>query len=305
MSSLAPIVLFVYNRPWHTRQVLNSLKANHLASQSILYVFSDGEKQEATSEDRANILAIKQLLLEDKWCKAVTIIHREKNYGLAANVIEGITYVINRHDKVIVLEDDLLVSPHFLSYCNEGLGLYKDIKNVYAINGYQFPLNTSVESTFLSTLATSSWGWATWKDRWEHFEEEPSGLGILQSNLHLKRRFNFADYNYVDMLNNKKSWAIKWYYTVFMRNGLGVFPTKSLVQNIGFDNSGEHCEEVEYDQNLFGGKIKVILEHKINLDFEAKMLHFFSEPVKKINETKSKGLMGVVERILKKAGLKK
>ena len=287
--SLAPIILFVYNRPWHTRETLVALMQNELAGESELYVFADGTTANDSEENLKKIEETRKVLEEKSWCGKVHIHLRSSNMGLAASVIDGITQVINKHGKIIVLEDDLVTSPHFLTFCNEGLTKYENKKNIYAINAFQFPIETELAQTFLSPLSTSSWGWATWQDRWEQFEEEPNNIILLNENKHLKRRFNLADYNFVGMLSNKKSWAIRWYYTAFTRNGLGVFPTKSLVYNIGFDNSGVHCGPVTFKQNIYKEKMVVRLESKVNLELYAKVLDFFTkESPKRNTKPKSK-----------------
>jgi hypothetical protein len=274
--NLAPIILFVYNRPWHTRQTLSALQQNELASQSILYVYADGAKVGASKDDLKAIEETRAVSAEDKWCGEVHIIEREINYGLAENVIAGISEVINNHGKIIVLEDDLVTSPFFLTYCNSGLDIYKNEKHVYSINAFQFPLEIDAIDTFLSPQATSSWGWATWKDRWVVFECENIEKELIIGNNCLKTRFDISDNNKSSILYNKNSWAIKWYYSVFIRNGLGLFPTKSLVCNIGFDNTGVHCGEVNFEQNIFPNNVKLIKHDKINLFYYSLVFDWFT-----------------------------
>ncbi len=239
--ALAPIALFVYNRPWHTEQTLIALENNELASESILYIFCDGPKENSSVENLNNIKKVRNLIKSKKWCYKTNIVERKRNIGLASNIVDGINKVIEKHGTIIVLEDDLITSPFFLKYCNDALLMYKDSPNVYSINGFQFPIDTNRLDTFLCPLATSSWGWATWKSRWDVFKDKIENKEIIQNHPWLRARFNFAGYDYATMLDNSNSWAIKWYYSVFLVNGLGLFPTKSLVSNIGFDGSGEHC----------------------------------------------------------------
>lgn len=238
----APLVLFVYHRPQHTAQTLAALAQNEGIAQTYLYVYADGPKPDADTQTREKIAEVCRLCADFTAAKAVTLIAHPENRGLAQNVQAGITEVIQKYGQVIVLEDDLISSPHFLTYCNQGLRVYADSPNVYAINAYQFPLAISRFDTFLSPLATSSWGWATWADRWAAFDPSLAWREHIQSDPLLRDRFNFGGYDYATMLNNPKSWAIRWYYSVWLRNGLGLYPTQSLVQNIGFDGSGEHCQ---------------------------------------------------------------
>jgi hypothetical protein len=291
-KDLSPVVLFVYNRPKHTKQTIESLKKNKLSIETILYVIADGPKTNGTIEDKKNINETRQLFKTLKGFKQIIIIEKEKNEGLATSVISGVTEIINKHGKVIVLEDDLLLSPFFLDYMNQGLSLYKDVSNVYSINAYMFPIETNKIDTFLSPLATSSWGWATWADKWAVFEEDIQYKEIIQSHPYIRQRFNFSDYNYADTLEMRSSWAIKWYYSVFIRNGLGVFPTRSLVQNIGFDGSGTHGIYTFNEPALFQEAIKV--EKKLVIDIEnyAKMLDFFKE--------KKTSIFSSITKIIKK-----
>jgi hypothetical protein len=278
---VAPIILFVYNRPWHTRQTLQALALNKRASDSVLYIYADGPKENASEEDLKKIKETRAVLKETNWCKEVIIREGIKNKGLANSVIEGITEVIEKHGKIIVLEDDLLTSPYFLEYCNEGLEMYQDDTNVYAINAYQFPIQSAKTDTFLCPLATSSWGWATWKDKWKYFNKNQADKLLIQNHPFLSQRFNFADYNYTDMLDNTKSWAIHWYCSVFKRNGLGLFPTQSLVANIGFDGSGENCGVATIKQQIHTEKIKLEKKEAIDLEMYAALLDHFT--VKKKN----------------------
>jgi hypothetical protein len=241
---LAPVVLFVYNRPFHTEQTLNALEKNEKATETVLYIFADGLKENAGNMEEENSAEVRKIIQKNWQFKEIHLIEREKNWGLAENVINGVTEIVNQYGKIIVLEDDLITSPYFLSYCNEALDLYENDKNVYAVNAFQFPLGVSEFETFLCPLGTSSWGWATWADRWNVFEKVPKYKNLIQNNEYLRNRFNFAGYDYAKMLDNPKSWAIRWYYSVFIQNGLGLFPTISLVQNIGFDGSGENCGDL-------------------------------------------------------------
>ncbi|MEQ8926492.1 MAG: glycosyltransferase [Fulvivirga sp.] len=263
---LAPIVLFVYNRPWHTQKTLEALSRNELADKSDLFIFSDGPKNKASSEDLRNIDEVRRIITDISGFKSVNVTLREKNFGLANNVIEGVTHIINIYGKIVVLEDDLLTSRYFLQYCNEGLNLYKNETNVYSINAYQFPLETDDFDTFLSPLGTSSWGWATWSNKWKMFEVSPKYLNEIENNFLLQERFNFGGYNYSGILKNPNSWAIKWYYSVFLRNGLGLFPTQSLVENIGFDGSGQHKEN-SMSSKIHESEINLVKKDKIDLNY--------------------------------------
>lgn len=265
VSPLAPIVLFVYNRPRHTEQTLQALASNVLAGESILYVFADGPKPGATPADLEKINDTRALIRRQTWCKELVLVESEQNKGLANSVIEGVTQVVNKHGRAIVLEDDLVTSPYFLTFLNEGLEMYQERKNVIAINSYMFPIQTDRIDTFLSPLATSTWGWATWADRWAWFEKEPKHVALIQNNPFLRSRFNLADYNYAGMLDNRNSWGIRWYYTAFLRNAVGLFPTKTLCFNIGFGEEATHTKSSIDQEKVFSGKIVHHLKESIDL----------------------------------------
>jgi hypothetical protein len=280
VKDLAPIVLFVYNRPRHTEQTLLALQKNLYASESILYVYADGPPENCPAENMSKIKETRELVKGLQWCKEVHVIEREANLRLDDNVIDGITSVIKKHGKVIVLEDDLITSRYFLKYCNNGLELYKDAPNVYAINGYQFPIKTDKVDTFLCPLATSSWGWATWAEKWNIFENMPKQKAFLEDNPVLKQRFNFGGYDYIKTLkkldianSTDKPWDIRWYYSVFIRNGLGLFPTRSLVSNIGFDGSGKHGQNNEQNIPLVETEYTLTKQDQINLEYYSLMLN--------------------------------
>ncbi|MBS1917784.1 MAG: glycosyltransferase family 2 protein [Bacteroidetes bacterium] len=265
-TDLAPIALFVYNRPLHTRQTLEALSKNFLAEESTLYIFSDGPKNGAQTEDQKKIQEVRNTIRSKEWCKKVHLIERPDNIGLAASVIKGVSEIINQFGKIIVLEDDLVTSPYFLDYCNSGLELYKNEKNVYSINSFMFPVDFKTKKeTFLCPLATSSWGWATWQDRWIFFKDTVMDKDIIMNDDFIRDKFNFGGIKYSDMIENVNSWAIKWYYSVFIRNGLGLFPTQSLVRNIGFDGTGVNSGIDDLKVLLRTEKIALIKEDKIDL----------------------------------------
>jgi hypothetical protein len=299
--NLAPIVLFVYNRPAETRQTLEALAENHLADESVLYVFADGPKEDASPEQCKSIDEVRALVQSRRWCKEVILYESKRNNGLANSVIRGVTEIAGRHGKIIVLEDDIITSPFFLTYLNEGLEVYKDARHVYAINGYMFPIETQRIDTFLSPLATSTWGWATWADRWKAFETEPSAVQIIQSNHFLRSRFNVGDYNYADMLNNRNSWGIRWYYSVFRRNGLGLFPTRSLCYNIGFGENATHTKTEMAQSAIYKDALSVELKDAIDLEMQAKLFdHFTARKIETPKPTFASFVMRFKKKLYKK-----
>lgn len=254
--------------------MLEYLSKNELAQDSKVYIFCDGPRED---KDKEKVNEVKDVVLSFNYSfKDFKLIQRASNLGLAQNLSSGISEVLSENEKIIVLEDDLITSPLFLRYINLGLEKYASNSNIYSINGYMFPIPFDENSTFLSPLATSSWGWGTWKNRWKIFSLDIPQKKIIQDNPYLAKRFNIGDLNYCSYLDNEKSWAIKWYYHVFSRNGLGLFSTQSLVQNIGFDGSGENCGTGDTFQTVFGQHLPVMDDlDSINWSYEAKLQNFF------------------------------
>jgi hypothetical protein len=242
----SPIVLFVYNRPWHTQQTVEALQKNLLANESDLIIFSDGPKSLQGIE---KIKEVRAFLKTIRGFKSITIIESEFNKGLANSIINGVTQVLKDYETVIVLEDDMITSPQFLSYMNQGLTLYREDNQVACIHGYFFPVeNQCLPETFFIKGA-DCWGWATWRRGWEIFESNPFKL-LLQILLkRRKREFDYDNsYAYTRMLLSQclgriDSWAIRWYASTFLKNKLTLYPAVSLVKNIGLDNSGTHTRE--------------------------------------------------------------
>lgn len=244
MAALAPIVLFAYRRPEHTLRLLESLSANPLASRSRLVVFCDGPK---TSTEEPAVNEVRRVAAARRWCGAVEIVAQQRHLGLAASVIRGVSAVLAEQERIIVLEDDLVLAPCFLDYMNAALEHYQATERVMQVSGYMFPLATRrlPESCLLPII--SSWGWATWRRAWQHFDPEARDFAWLAGQPDVRRRFDLdGAYPFFDLLQRQRaghvdSWAIRWYLSVFRRGGLTLFPGRSLVRNLGWDGSGTHC----------------------------------------------------------------
>lgn len=262
MQDLTPIVLFTYNRPWHTRQVLNALAANPEAKESIVYVFCDGPKVGASEEDIKKIEEVRSIFnSEDRFREVVLTMHSQ-NKGLAGSVVSGVTEVINKHGKAIVLEDDIVTSPFFLQFMNKALALYEHSTEVACITGYVFPSKEKFPETFFLKGA-ECWGWATWSRVWTQFDNK--GKDLLEELERRGSQYEF-DYNgsypHYQMLKDQtegrnNSWAICWYAMAFLKNMLTLYPNVSLVHNIGFDGSGEHCGDQPEETPVSDKAIKI------------------------------------------------
>ncbi len=302
MADLAPIVLFVYNRPIHTRQVLESLQACSLSGESTLFIFFDGPKTNATAADLQNIEKTRSVIGEKQWCGTVNILTNEKNRGIDESIVAGVSQIIEQSGKVIVLEDDLIPANCFLEFMNQALTVYKDHKNVYSVNGFMFPTGYGKAETVLLPL-TSSWGWATWKDRWTDFKFDAGNPIFLSGNSFINQRFNLPGINYAElMLRHKECWDINWYFHVFKRNGLGVFPSQTLIKNIGFDGSGVHCPDQEFAQDFSNAtNLVCTTEKEINLTFYENYLNYFArQSPDKSNFSFIQRLFGKTRTVFKK-----
>ena len=239
---LAPIVLFAYKRPLHLQRVLSSLLKNPEAAQTRLIAFSDGPRK---PEDQAAVIAVRELLKSTTGFAALEVHEAPKNKGLAQSVITGVSFVLEKFESCIVVEDDLVVSPVFLKYMNRFLNELRDNEKVISIHAYSYPIAHLPEMFFLR--GADCWGWATWRRGWRLFEKD--GQKLLQSleQKKLLRSFDFdSSYPYVKMLKEQisggnDSWAIRWYASAFLADKLTLYPGVSLVENIGMDGSGENC----------------------------------------------------------------
>lgn len=239
----APIALFVYKRPDHTRRTLEALMQCPEFESSLLYVFSDAAKK---IEDEKLVLETRNVVKSMVGEKA-KIVEAENNQGLAKSIISGVNRLLKDYDRVIVLEDDLLVSPRFLSYMNAALEAYQNEPSVMQVSGYMFPIkefSNKTEALFLPF--TTSWGWGTWRRAWHYFDPDATGWEALKIDSAMRFKFNLdASYDYSAMLSTQMSkgvdsWAICWYWNVFKNNGYVLYPPTSHVDNIGLDGSGTH-----------------------------------------------------------------
>jgi hypothetical protein len=269
IMSLAPIVLFVYNRLDHTQKVIQSLAANNLSPQSELYIYADAAK----NPDALPVVnEVRDYLKSITGFKKVHIRLREVNLGVDENVILGVTEVIAECGRVIVLEDDLVTSPWFLQYMNDALDLYENEDEVACIHGYVYPIKQELNEVFFLKGA-DCWGWGTWKKAWDMFE--PDGAKLLHELLTqgLEKEFDFDHtYPYVQALKDQASgktacWDIRWYASAFLANKLTLYPGQSLVNNIGHDASGMHCKETsDYDVSLASAALNVKTEVAPDID---------------------------------------
>jgi glycosyltransferase involved in cell wall biosynthesis len=295
---LAPIALFVYNRPEHTRRTVESLRANTLAPQSDLFVFSDAARKESAA---AAVEDVRKFIRTIEGFKSVTIIERERNFGLAASVIAGTTQLCEEFGRLIAVEDDLLTSADFLSFMNCALHRYADDSRIYSVSGFNFSFNAPKDYQYdvYCSYRSMSWGWGTWKDRWEKADWNVSDYLSFSADKNQQRQFNRGgeDLSHIldlQMAGQLDSWSIRWDYTHFKRDALAVLPVVSRVSNTGSDGSGVHCRHATLEQPVLSsaGQTDYRFPHIVEADRffvgEIQRLHRRSAARKLMQYLKSK-----------------
>lgn len=245
MSTPAPILLFTYKRLATLKQTVEALKNNELAAESELFVFSDAAKKET---DREQIEEVRSYIRSITGFNKTTIFEAEKNNGLANSIIGGATDIINQYGKVIVLEDDLVTSRNFLSFMNQALDYYEPNKAIFSVAGFSMPIKgVSSRDVYFSQRA-SSWGWATWKDRWNEVDWKVSDYASFKNDNASRKAFNRMGSDMAGMLDKQmagkiNSWAIRWCYQQYKNNTYTVHPFVSKIKNIGFSEEATHTKE--------------------------------------------------------------
>ncbi len=249
--SLSPIVLFVYNRPDHTRKTLQALQQNILAPNSVLHIFADGAKKDASPAVVQRINEVREIIHSQQWCGEVIIHQTNENKGLYQSVRQGVTEIVNQYGKVIVMEDDLQTSPAFLSYMNKALDFYANYQSVFSISGYNYPASQMTfpsdyqYDTYLS-LRNCSWGWATWADRWQQIDWDVKSYEVIKHSPAIKAALNRMGDDEFEMLQQRMEqglniWSIQFTIAHFLNHAVAIYPVHSYLNNIGNDGSGENC----------------------------------------------------------------
>jgi hypothetical protein len=240
---LAPVVMFTYNRPGHTEKTLSSLLDNKLSGETEITIYSDAPR---TKQEIEGVSQVRRYLKSISGFKSINIIEQNENQGLAKSIINGVTHSVKEHGRTIVLEDDMLTSPYFLTYMNEALDLYKTEKRVMHITGWSYPISqTGLDDSFL-WRGMNCWGWATWADRWMYFQKDAEEVfaripAFKRRHFDLNGRRKYWSEVVFNRSGHWDTWAVFWYATIYLRSGLCVNPTESMVKNIGLDGTGIHC----------------------------------------------------------------
>lgn len=242
----APIIIFAFNRLDSLKALVQSVQKNAEASKSDLYVFVDGYRENKKGE-KEKVLAVQNFVKSISGFKSVNYTFGERNFGLGSSIISGVSEVIDKYGHAIVLEDDLIVQPNFLSFMNKGLSKYKDNKEVFSVCGYtnkiKVPKNYEYDGYFCTR--SSSWGWTTWKDRWESVDWTFTNWKEWKTKKHDFNKWGGSDcFSMLEDCKNgrNKSWAIRFCFNQFLQNKVSLFPVKSLVINDGFDGNGTNCK---------------------------------------------------------------
>lgn len=235
-------LLFVYNRSYHTEQVLTSLKQNSVLPEK-LFIFQDGQRFGCDSKEWNKVNALINAI---NWCdKEIHV--SAVNKGLATSIISGINYVFEKYDAVIVLEDDCVPAVNFISFMKQCFEKYEKDENVYSISGYAYPVNLKKgKYDVYGCGRISSWGWGTWKNRWDTYEKDFESIKRMKKEEKASKNLATWGRDLEEMLvgnvrGNCDSWAVFWALGAILRNGVCINPYVSLIKNIGLDGTGEHC----------------------------------------------------------------
>lgn len=251
----APVIVFAYNRPDHLRKTLTWLGQNELANESTLYIFCDGPKHNATTEQLAKVENVREVAHEVAvvpMFKEVHVIEREENLGLGTSVISGVTEIINKYGKVIVLEDDLETSPYFLSYMNQCLDHYDARKSVFSITGLSRPhperfFPQDYPYDVYCAPVHRPWGWATWADRWNQVDWGANAYKILKANPQIRKAFERGGIDNWDELYRQQElglnlWSVRFGLAHFVNHAVSIAPIVSYVHNDGWGDDSTNCK---------------------------------------------------------------
>lgn len=295
----APIVLFVYNRPWHTQQTVEALQKNVYAAESELIIYADAAKN-AQAEEK--VQEVREYIKSITGFKSVEIIEQKTNQGLANSIINGVTEVVNKYGRIIVLEDDIVTSKWFLKYMNDALEVYKDEEKVMQVGGFLYPIkNESLIAPFFSRKG-DCWGWGTWKRGWMNFEREPEKLANEFSKEDIYQ-FNFENtFDYwaqveLNILGKIYTWAIFWAAIIYKKKGFVLYPNVSMTKNIGLDNSGVHCgRDEKFIINILSGEIN---KFPLRIAEDIKVYELFKEFFRKNQKSIAGKIINKIKKILR------
>lgn len=286
MKTLAPLAIFVYNRPQVMDKMLKAINENFLSKYTEAFIFSDGPKNK---EDEIKVKEVRKILFDfsnNNNFKDVQIIESEKNKGLANSIIKGVSDLINQYDRIIVLEDDLVTSKSFLTFMNDCLEFYEGNDRVWSIGGvsYDLPSLQNYTQDVYACWRGQSWGWGTWKDRWNRVDWDVTDYAFFMRSLKRKWMFQRGGQDMIQSLKMQMkgridSWAIRWCYQESKENMITILPKKSLIQNIGWGDEGTHCDIDRFHIKIDVQEYKYKLENvEINRRLMKEFRTYYSKP---------------------------
>ena len=289
MKKLAPIVIFTYVRVEKLKKSIETLQQCDLSKKSHLYIFSDSYKNK---KEKPQVDKVRKYIKSIKGFKKISIVRRKKNYGLSENIIDGITKIINKYGKIIVVEEDIIVDKNFLNFLNHSLDFYKNKDSVWHISGWNYNLKLSLSLDGYFTKTMNCWGWGTWKNRWRFFEKNPQKI-INTWTQKMIDQFNFDNtHNFFSQITRNKehkinTWAIFWYAVIFENRKLCLNPTTSHSENIGIGKGSTHTSNID---EIFKSKINDKIKKKLKLPKTIKENNFvrneIQKEIKKMNKKK-------------------
>lgn len=295
---LAPIALFVYNRPMHAERVLEALRNNKEAAASDLFIYSDAPRGKAALQA---VSAVRELIGKVHGFNSVTVIEQEINLGISQSIVSGVTDLTARFGKVVVLEDDVLPSKYFLQYMNDGLEMFRDVEEVVSIHAYVYPIRQVLPETFFLRGA-DCWGWGTWKRGWETYESDGRKLLAEIHARGLAMEFDLGEsYPYTKMLEDQingknDSWAVRWHASAFLRGQFTLYPGSSQVQSIGADGSGANVGKTSvFSHGKWGERVNVL---PIPLEESLDARRAFAEYLRVLTSSRSRRLLERISRLL-------
>jgi hypothetical protein len=279
MMEPTPVALFCYNRPDHTRQTIEALRLNSLAPKTELHIFSDGPKNDSS---RVQVNEVRRLLKDVHGFKSFRVMERETNLGLARSIISGVSGLLEQYGRVIVLEDDVLTAPDFLAFINEALKTYALEKRVFSVTGLNFPIAIDPSYPFDAYVSyrCSSWGWATWQDRWQLVDWNVKDYKDFRTDYAARRAFNRGGNDLAEMLDCQlqgklDSWAVRWCYAHYKNDAFCIYAVRSRVKNIGFDGTGVHCQLTDRFSVELSAEASAALRFPLNIQPDPKIAREF------------------------------
>jgi len=246
------IAIFAYDRPVHLKRVLTNVRKNDVDH---LYIFSDGP---GGPRDKAKVECVRDVIKNIDWCRTTTFA-RETNWGMAESVVSGIERVFDDHDRMIMIEDDCLPAPGFIDYMKKALKKYDGSEAVMSVTGYVPPIEIPKEYPYdaFFSYRSNTWGWGTWHSAWEHYERKSlSRDGFSQRKMEIKDLCKKSGRDIIPMLQQQfdgeiDSYHVWWRLEIAKRSGVCLYPTKSLIRNIGHDGTGTHSVPTDkFDTDL-------------------------------------------------------